>query len=164
MTEPQSSFTDQVQKLIQQELEGLKAQAEALADAYWTWRIAEDKKRPAGERSRLGLRVRETAKGSWSAEWYAFDWRATREGNRQRFRGLAKGTGDRYPDRVLLPQAQGWEWAEVRRTEDGLEELRRRAKLLGKLRFLTARFERPDSGGAAGREPAACARASGRSR
>ncbi|MHB1587881.1 MAG: conjugative transfer protein MobI(A/C) [Acidiferrobacteraceae bacterium] len=157
MTPPK--FQDQIQTLIQQELAELKAQAERLADAYWTWRIAEDKKRPARERSRLGLRVRGTARGSWSAEWYAFEWRATREGSRQRFRGLAKGTGDRYPDRVLSAQAKGWEWPRVQSLEDELAELRRRAKLLGKLRFLTARFERPDSGEAAGRAPTASARA-----
>ncbi|MHB1516347.1 MAG: conjugative transfer protein MobI(A/C) [Acidiferrobacteraceae bacterium] len=77
------------------------------------------------------------------------------EGSRQRFRGLAKGTGDRYPDRVLSAEAKGWEWPRVQSVEDELGALRRRAKLLGKLRFLTARYGRPDSGEAGDKATAA---------
>ncbi|MHB1956519.1 MAG: hypothetical protein ACYCOU_22540 [Sulfobacillus sp.] len=54
-----------------------------------------------------------------------------------------------------MTQARGWEWPRIQSLEDELADLRRRAKLLGKLRFLTARLERQDSAGAAGREPAA---------
>lgn len=154
MSDTDPSFTSVLQTLIQAELTDLRTQAERLADDYWTWRIHEDKRRPARERSHLGLRVRATASGSFSAEWYAFEWKATKDGNKQRFRGMKKGTGETYPDRVLVAQARAWEWERVRLTEAALADLRRRAKILGKLRFQVGRYAPQGPESAAGRAPA----------
>ncbi|MHB1529904.1 MAG: conjugative transfer protein MobI(A/C) [Acidiferrobacteraceae bacterium] len=154
MSDTEPHFTDALRTLLQGELAALKLQAERLADDYWTWRIHEDKQRPAKERSHLGLRVRDTASGSFSAEWYAFEWKATKDGNKQRFRGMRKGTGASYPDRVLVAEGRAWEWERVRVIEAALADLRRRAKIIGKLRFQSARYAPPGPESAAGRAPA----------
>jgi hypothetical protein len=124
-----------------EQLDALRAEAEAIIADYYGKVLPEGKSHPKSERGRVGVRVRDqrgarATQGSFTIEWveYFYVNRNPSSGSRAFTRYLPRGKTDRYPRSAFNRLAKPWQLKLIHATEDRLAQIRTLARSIGKVR------------------------------
>lgn len=113
----------------------LHTEARVLVDDYWRRLQAKQKQQQAGEKTRIGVRVRRRESClSFSIEW--FRMAIIRENGKAKpiAQYLKKGSGYRYPLARYLNNEPEWVCELVEELETEFADMRKQLDLLGKIR------------------------------
>ena len=126
------------------ELVGLKNEAEALADIFWSkhHEIREDKKRIA-DRGHWGVRVRDRQE-SLSIEWFwNFFYKDKKGACKVTANSVPKGPKSQYPFiRFQKRITKSWEYEIIHELEPKFAIIREKARALGKLKRAYSYYNR----------------------